>query len=308
MTIINVQHLQKRYKNDVLAVKDVSFTVEQGEIFGLLGPNGAGKTTTLEMIEGLKRPTAGDATIDNVSVSAHPGKVKHLIGVQLQSSEFYELLTLKELLELFGKMYGRTVDAMELLGRVTLQEKASARPKQLSGGQKQRLSIAVAMVNEPKVLFLDEPTTGLDPQARRHLWDLINTIRNQGTTIVLTTHYMDEAQHLCDRIAIMDQGKIIALDSPDGLIQSIDNQTTVQFTLRNTQEFDVTPLTTLAGVIDTHQHEDLVELKTNDAQQTLVALIEYDKAHPVNFEHLSVRETNLEDVFLALTGKRLREE
>ena len=306
--IIQAQSLHKRYKNDVVAVQDVSFEVYEGEIFGMLGPNGAGKTTTMEMIEGLKQPTSGDAIVDGVSVANEPRSVKSRVGVQLQSSDFYELLTLKELVELFGNMYGSTVDRLELLQRGSLEEKAKSRPKQLSGGQKQRLSIAVAMANNPRVLFLDEPTTGLDPQARRHLWELVQNIRRSGTTVVLTTHYMDEAQTLCDRIAIMDQGTIIALDTPDNLIKSIGQQTVVQFTLKNADAFDIKPLTRLGGVTNAEQHELLVELKTTDAQQTLIELIQYDQAHPVNFEHLSVRETNLEDVFLSLTGKRLRDE
>lgn len=216
--IIEVQNLTKKY-GDFTAVDGISFAVEAGETFGILGPNGAGKTTTLEMIEGLKPITSGNATLDGHDVHKEMRKVKALIGVQLQSSGFFDGLNLKELLNTFAALYGRTVNADELLAQVQLTEKTGSRVKELSGGQKQRLSIAAAMVNDPKVVFLDEPTTGLDPQARRNLWDLINEIKKAGKTIVLTTHYMEEAEVLCDRVAIMDQGKIIVLDTPPNLLQ-----------------------------------------------------------------------------------------
>lgn len=214
--IIDAKNLQKKY-GDFTAVDSISFTVEQGEIFGILGPNGAGKTTTLEMLEGLKGITAGTVMLDGHNVHDETRLVKSLIGVQLQASSFFDNLNLKELVEVFGSLYGRKVDAMALLRHVELEEKATSYVKALSGGQKQRLSIAVALVNDPKVLFLDEPTTGLDPQARRHLWDLIQSINQQGKTVVLTTHYMEEAEVLCNRIAIMDHAKILTLDTPQRL-------------------------------------------------------------------------------------------
>lgn len=218
--IIEVKNLTKKYK-DLTAVNGITFSVEEGEIFGILGPNGAGKTTTLEMIEGLKTPTSGSITLAGLDVEKDTDAVKSVIGVQLQASTFFEGLNLVELIDTFAAMYGREADAMKLLEEVQLTDKAKAQVKELSGGQKQRLSIAVGLVNDPKVLFLDEPTTGLDPQARRHLWDLVTAIKKKGTTVVITTHYMDEAEVLCDRTAIMDAGKIIALDSPRKLVDNL---------------------------------------------------------------------------------------
>lgn len=218
--ILNVQHLTKRY-GDLVAVNDISFQVERQEIFGILGPNGAGKTTTLETIETLRPMDAGTVTINGLDIRKDQQRVKRSIGVQLQSSSFFDKLSLTELLLLFGELYGRKVDAAGLLQDVELQEKGKARVNDLSGGQKQRFSIAAALVNDPVVLFLDEPTTGLDPQARRHLWQVIRRIREEGKTIVLTTHYMEEAEELCDRVAIMDYGKIIELAPPQALISKL---------------------------------------------------------------------------------------
>ena len=218
--IIRATGLTKRYGN-LTAVDDVSFEVERGEIFGLLGPNGAGKTTTVEILEGMRSPSEGAATIDGIDVTKHPRAVKAIIGVQLQSSAFFNNLVLLEIVSLFGHLYGRSVDAREVLARVELGDKAKAQYRQLSGGQKQRLSIATALVNDPVVMFLDEPTTGLDPQARRHMWDLIKRLRTDGKTIVMTTHYMEEAEELCDRVAIIDKGSIVALDSPDTLVDNL---------------------------------------------------------------------------------------
>ncbi len=248
---IEVENLRKRY-NGVVAVDGISFRVQEEEIFGILGPNGAGKTTTVEILEGLRVADEGRAIVAGVDVRQDRSGVKGLIGVQLQSSSFFDNLRLVELLELFGSLYGRRVDAPALLARVDLGEKAKAYVNQLSGGQKQRFSIATALVNEPRILFLDEPTTGLDPQARRNLWELAQTIRREGRTIVLTTHYMEEAETLCDRVAVMDRGKIAALDRPDTLIQKL---------------------------LDKGFRRERVE-----------------------------REANLEDVFIDLTGRKLREE
>lgn len=215
-----MQNLTKRYNGSVVVDK-VSFEVRQGEVFGILGPNGAGKTTTLEMIETLRPIDAGTAKVNDIDVAKWPSEVKQIIGVQLQSSAFFDNLTLIELLNMFGGLYQQRHDAMELLATVQLESKAKSYIKQLSGGQQQRFSVAAALVNKPKVLFLDEPTTGLDPQARRNMWELIQGIKQDGITIVLTTHYMEEAELLCDRIAIMDEGKIIALNSPKKLITAL---------------------------------------------------------------------------------------
>ena len=218
--IIVVRDLRKRY-GSLTAVDGVSFDVAEGEVFGILGPNGAGKTTTLEMIEGMRTIDEGSATIDGIDVRKDPREVKRRIGIQLQASAFFDELTLIELLDLFGRLYGRAVDPMKLLADVELTDKARTQVRTLSGGQKQRFSIASALVNDPRVLFLDEPTTGLDPQARRHLWTLVRTLRDRGHTVVLTTHYMEEAEELCDRVAIMDGGRIIALDAPQALVDQL---------------------------------------------------------------------------------------
>lgn len=249
--IISVKHLVKNYGN-FEAVKGISFDVYENEIFGLLGPNGAGKSTTLEIIETLRDKTDGRIMVDGVDLDKNPQAIKKIIGVQLQTSGYYPNLTLVELIDLFAGLYNRKVDPMELLDMVNLRDKAKSKVKELSGGQKQRFSIATTLINHPKIIFLDEPTTGLDPQARRNLWDLVKMIQSQGTTVIITTHYMDEAEYLCDRVAIVDSGRIVALNTPDKLI------------------------------------DELVE---------------------TGFERpKEVKQANLEDVFIHLTGKSLRED
>jgi ABC-2 type transport system ATP-binding protein len=218
--LIQVTNLRKRY-HDFEAVRGISFNVKRGEILGILGPNGAGKTTTLEMMEGLRDITDGEVTIDGVNVADHVQEIKAVIGVQPQNSAFLDEAKLTELLDAFAAMYGTTANAKALLKEVGLESKAKSYSEQLSGGQRQRFSIAVALVHKPKVLFLDEPTTGLDPQARRNLWELVQQIRAGGVTVILTTHYMEEAQVLCDRVAIMDEGKIVAIDTPAKLINDL---------------------------------------------------------------------------------------
>lgn len=218
--IVKVKNLTKVYDN-IKVVKGISFEVKRGEIFGILGPNGAGKTTTLEMLEALRPIDDGEAILDGVNVAKDPYKVKSLIGVQPQSPAFIEKLKLTEIIQQFAAAYGEKVDAHKFLDDVDLEGKASSYPENLSGGQRQRLSIAAALVHGPKVFFLDEPTTGLDPQARRNLWSLIEDVRKKGVTVIMTTHYMDEAELLCDRIAIMDNGKIVAMDSPQNLIKGL---------------------------------------------------------------------------------------
>ncbi|NLR80778.1 ABC-2 type transport system ATP-binding protein [Chitinophaga polysaccharea] len=249
--IIEVNNLVKKY-GEFMAVKGISFEVYEGEIFGLLGPNGAGKSTTLEIIETLRDKTEGKVIVGGYDLDKDPNEIKKIIGVQLQSSGYYPGLNLVELIEMFGGLYNQPVEPMKLLGMFNLEDKAKAKFKELSGGQKQRFSIATTLINKPQIIFLDEPTTGLDPQARRNLWDLIQQVRNQGTTVVITTHYMDEAEFLCDRCAIVDSGRIIAINSPDALI---DNLVSSGFERRK-----------------------------------------------------EVKKANLEDVFIHLTGKDLREE
>ena len=219
-SIITVINLIKKYGN-FEAVKGISFDVYEGEIFGLLGPNGAGKSTTLEIIETLRQKTSGEVVVDGFNLDKNPNEIKRIIGVQLQTSGYYPGLNLVQLIELFCGLYNQEVDAMELLDSVNLRDKAKAQVKELSGGQRQRFSVATTLINKPRIIFLDEPTTGLDPQARRSLWELIRNIREKGTTVIMTTHYMDEAEYLCDRVAIIDSGKIIALDTPDKLIDNL---------------------------------------------------------------------------------------
>lgn len=218
--IITVSNLIKNY-DSFQAVKGISFEVVEGEIFGLLGPNGAGKTTTLEIMETLREKTSGEVYINGFQVGKDDNEIKKIIGVQLQSAGYYPSLTLLELIELFAGLYCQSVNGLELLKKVGLQDKAHAKYKELSGGQKQRFSIATTLINKPLIVFLDEPTTGLDPQARRNLWELIRNIRDEGTTVVITTHYMDEAEELCNRVAIVESGKIIALATPDQLIDDL---------------------------------------------------------------------------------------
>jgi ABC-2 type transport system ATP-binding protein len=219
-SIIQVKNLSKSY-GDFKAVKSVSFDVNKQEVFGILGPNGAGKTTTIEMMEGLRQIDAGDIKIDGIDVDRDPEKVKEILGIQLQSSEYFENLNLIEILGLFGEFYNSNIKPKDLLEKVELSSKAKSEVDELSGGQKQRLSVALALVNDPKILFLDEPSTGLDPQARRHMWRLIKSLQDEGRTIILTTHYMEEAEVLCDRVAIMDEGEVLVIDTPQTLIENL---------------------------------------------------------------------------------------
>jgi ABC-2 type transport system ATP-binding protein len=219
-TIISVKDLVKNYGN-FQAVKGISFDVYEGEIFGLLGPNGAGKSTTLEIIETLRTKTSGEVTVDGIDLDKQPTEIKKIVGVQLQASGYYPGLNLIQLIDLFNGLYNKNADAMQLLKMVSLEDKAKSQLKELSGGQKQRFSVATTLINDPKIIFLDEPTTGLDPQARRSLWELVKNIREKGTTVIITTHYMDEAEYLCDRVAIIDKGNIISLGTPDKMIDDL---------------------------------------------------------------------------------------
>lgn len=302
--IITVKDLTKTY-GDFIAVDGISFNVRAGETFGILGPNGAGKTTTLEMIEGLKNITSGTVTFDGHDVHKESRTVKHLIGVQLQASSFFDGLNLRELVVTFASLYGRKVDALGLLKQVQLEDKWKSTVKELSGGQKQRLSIAVALVNDPKAIFLDEPTTGLDPQARRNLWDLINHIKAKGKTVILTTHYMEEAEVLCDRIAIMDHAKIIAMDTPQGLLKHADVGSTIEFKVDTLPPEGV--MRALPGVESDQQLDLGFKLITNDPEKTLPALFDYEVRHGFKIYELQLHQATLEDVFLKLTGRSLRE-
>lgn len=305
--IIDVHGLVKHY-GELAAVDGVDLQVRENEIFGILGPNGAGKTTTLEMIEGLREPDAGTITIAGIDAVADPAAVKRVIGVQLQTTALFDHLSARELIQLFaalsgGDASGRRAD--ELIELVSLQEKAGSYADQLSGGQRQRLSIALALVNDPTVVFLDEPTTGLDPQARRNLWDLISSLRDSGKTVVLTTHYMEEADVLCDRVAVMDHGQIIACDTPLKLIQSLDVVATIQARLSrsvNPGAFGAIP-----GAFDLTILNDQLAVRTHDVQETLGGLLRRADELDLRLENLATTQATLEDVFLTLTGRSLRE-
>ncbi len=302
-SIIEVKNLTKRY-GKFTAVDHISFEVQAGETFGILGPNGAGKTTTLEVIEGLKTATEGTVLVDGKNVAKETHAVKSIIGVQLQASSFFDGLNLIELIETFAALYDRTVNPLKLLEEVQLTEKAKNHVKELSGGQKQRLSIAIGLVNDPKIIFLDEPTTGLDPQARRNLWDLVTQIKQKGKTVVLTTHYMDEAEVLCDRIAIMDNAKIVALDTTQNLLQKTGVHATVEFKAQKPIPED--ELRKLPNVEEVRQENKTYFVTTSNPQATLDKLLDLGRSGNFNIEELTLKRATLEDVFLKLTGHQLR--
>jgi ABC-2 type transport system ATP-binding protein len=304
--IIVIEDLRKVY-GSVTAVSRLSLTIRSGEVFGMLGPNGAGKTTTLEMIEGLRKPDGGSIRVGEVDAVRQPARLKEVVGIQLQSTALFQYLTIFELLQLFASFYETAMPDRELealLVQVSLREKRDRRVQELSGGQQQRLSLALTLVNKPWVVFLDEPTTGLDPQARRNLWDLVREIHAEGRTVVLTTHYMEEAEALCDRIAIMDHGEILALDTPRALIASLN--TPPQISGLSSRPLPLSQLRDLPGVQDVRVDEDGFELRTTDPQGALGGLWTLAASCGAEISNLGVRGANLEDVFLSLTGRRLR--
>src|SRR6266705_1841737 len=303
--MVDVRNLVKSY-NHKTAVNDVSFTVKQGEIFGVLGPNGAGKTTTLEMIEGIRIPDSGTSILAGLDIRRQKRAVQRLIGVQLQATTLFPELNLLETLRFFSSLYPKAIDPRQLLSDVGLEEKARDHPQNLSGGQRQQLALALALVNDPKVIFLDEPTAGLDPQSRRMLWDIVLKLREQGKTILLTTHFMDEAQLLCDRIAIMDNGQIIALDTAAGLIGRLCAQATIDCRLDG--KATKSDIEGLDGVTGVRQANERYIIYTNAMQSTLVALLAYTGANGITLADLQVRAPTLEDVFLELTGRELGSE
>ncbi len=301
-TIVEAAGLYKRY-GSLVAVDHVSFSVFRGEVFGILGPNGAGKTTTLEMLEGLRTPDDGHAIVDGIDVGIDPRGVRARIGTQLQEAGFFDRLTVEETLELFGSFHRKMVPPETVIARLNLDEKRRAWVETLSGGQRQRLSIAVALINDPTIVFLDEPTTGLDPQARHNLWAVIKEIRDEGRTVVLTTHYMEEAQQLCDRVAIMDHGHIVALDAPRALIRQHSPGTTVAISSPSGSA----AYSGLPGVQHLQAHNGEVVLVTTEPLRTVQGLLERQVRGDLEFQQLRVEESTLEDVFLQLTGRRLRE-
>jgi ABC-2 type transport system ATP-binding protein len=301
---IEIEGLQVSY-GDVKAVKNVSLKVRQGEIFGLLGPNGAGKTTTLSAIEGLVKPDSGRVSVLGYDAQRQTVMVKRLLGISLQTTAFFDNLKLWELVKLYASMYEVFLSksqVVELLGRFELADKANAQAQQLSGGQQQRVALALALANDPKIVILDEPTTGLDPQARRHVWDIIREIRAEGRTVLLTTHYMEEAQELCHHIGIIDRGELIALDTPGGLINGLDADTIITVTAQLPQE----ELLALPGVAGARYDGDKLTVKTTNAQETVFGLQKLAVEHRQLLTDLSVKQPDLEDVFIALTGRKMR--
>ncbi|SEF81976.1 ABC transporter ATP-binding protein [Paenibacillus sp. UNC499MF] len=312
--LIDVDGLVKTY-GSFTAVNGVRFQVRKGEVFGLLGPNGAGKTTTMEMMEGLRKPDGGTARIAGYDTIRELRKVKEVIGVQLQSTSLFDLLKVREIVEMYASFYPRSVPVDPLLADMTLEEKAGDRVKHLSGGQKQRLAIAIALVNDPQVLFLDEPTTGLDPQARRTLWDIILRLKERGKTIVLSTHYMDEAHVLCDRICLIDKGQVVALDTPANLVRSLQSENAIEFRLPQAESAsprERTELTDtlgrLQGVKQVDLARDTLVLYTDHLQQSLTGLIREAELRGWKLTDLLTRTATLEDVFIHMTGRSLREE
>ena len=313
MQAVRAVGLRKRY-GDVAAVDRVSLDVEAGEIFGLLGPNGAGKTTTVEMLEGLRAPDAGTVRVLGCDLRADPAAVRQRVGVQLQTTALYPRLTVREVLDLFRRFYaGATMGTDELIDLIGLQDKAGSLTRDLSGGQAQRLSVALALVNRPEMVFLDEPTTGLDPQARRATWDTIRDIRGRGATVLLTTHYMEEAEALCDRVAIMDGGRIIAEGPPARLVDEHFDETPIEVPVGGAELAGVpgverlVGVERLAGVERLEREGGALTLYSSDTAATLTALIAMATAGRIDIGGLHVRRPTLEDVFLRLTGRRIRD-
>ena len=304
-TMVEARALVKRYSGKTV-VNALSFSVRRGEIFGVLGPNGAGKSTTLEMIEGIRTPDAGTALVGGLDVRKQKRAVQRIIGVQLQTTTLFPELTVRETIGFFGAIYPKALESSRLLEMVRLEEKAKAYPQDLSGGQRQRLALALALVNDPQVVFLDEPTAGLDPQSRRLLWDTVLALREQSKTILLTTHYMDEAQTLCDRIAIVNEGEIIALDSAAGLIGRLGAQAAIDCHLGGTASS--AEISHLPGVTKVREANERFVIQTSQMEPTLMALLNYAAEHGSSLTDLQIRTPTLEDVFLDLTGRELRPE
>lgn len=303
--VIQVKNLSKSYGN-VDAVMNLSFDVKKGEIFGFLGPNGAGKTTTLSILEGLRKADSGQVSILGMDVNTSAKSIKRRIGVQLQSTSLLPDLTVFEQIQLFARLYGCQPghnEIMVLLRQVGLTQKTSVLPDTLSGGQQQRLSLALALINQPEIIFLDEPTTGLDPQSRRVLWDIIRELRNRGKTIVLTTHYMEEAEALCDRVGIIDHGKLVALDTPGALINRLAGVSSIT----TSAYVPLADIQSQPYISSVQRNGTQLHLQTNDVAMTLRAILDLAEQHRVSLNDLHIKQPNLEDVFLNLTGHTIRD-
>ncbi|MGM0366407.1 MAG: ABC transporter ATP-binding protein [Actinomycetota bacterium] len=303
-TVLSVDKLTKSY-GSLAAVDEVSFKVKKGQIFGLLGPNGAGKTTTVEMIEGLRKPDSGKILIQSIDSLKDGEKIKQIIGVQLQSTAIYDKIKVKEAIDLFGSYYEKNIPSEQILKLISLEGKKNSYYMTLSGGQKQRLAIGLALVNDPDILFLDEPTTGLDPQARRNVWGIIEDLKKQQKTIFLTTHYMEEAEKLCDLVGIMDNGKIIALDAPHNLINQAGLDSTIE--LRCSEEDFNAIVHNIAGINKSVRQKDRGIIYTRKSSSVLKEIALFAEKNNIQLDDITSRKATLEDVFLNLTGKKLRE-
>jgi ABC-2 type transport system ATP-binding protein len=304
---LRVSGLRKRYK-DVVAVDGIDLEVRAGECFGLVGPNGAGKTTTIEICEGLTARDAGDVDVLGMRWETDAPALRQRLGIQLQETQLTDKLTVLETLRLFRSFYRQGSTPETVIALVQLQEKRDARIATLSGGQKQRLALACALVGDPELLFLDEPTTGLDPQARRQLWDLIGEFRRTGRTTLLTTHYMEEAERLCDRVAIVDRGKVIAMDTPDRLVASIGAGHVVEFPADSTVAVDLEAFRRVDGVRDARMEDGTVRVQVKDLQRVLPPLLEEVRRQQIPLAELRTHSATLEDVFVFLTGRHVRDE
>ena len=304
--VIDVANLTKRY-GDITAVDDISFQVHKGEAFGMLGPNGAGKTTTVEIIEGLRWADSGRVSVLDMDIARVPAKVKQRIGIQLQAPSLLPLVTVQEILVLFSSFYQHSLPVDDILEMLALKDSRKVLVKNLSGGQQQRLSVAMALINAPDIAFLDEPTTGLDPQARRSLWAVIKNMRDQGKTVFLTTHYMEEAERLCDRVAVIDHGKIIATNSPKDLINEYFHESAIQFELEPVPPEIV--LKSFPGAKEVVVSSNEVIIYSENIPATMSAILKHAEKTDLTdkLKNLHVREATLEDVFLKLTGRKIRE-
>jgi ABC-2 type transport system ATP-binding protein len=304
---LQVHSLRKAYR-DVVAVDGLDLETYAGECFGLLGPNGAGKTTTIEICEGLTTPDAGDVVVLGRRWGKDENSLREFLGISLQETQFSEKLTVSETVQLFRSFYAHGPAPDDVITMVQLQEKAGARVGQLSGGQKQRLALACALVGDPELLFLDEPTTGLDPQSRRQLWDLIDGFKSDGRSILLTTHYMDEAERLCDRVAIVDHGRIIALGTPRELIAQLRAEHVLEFALAEKQVVDEDPLRHIEGVCSTTRRDGTYRLQVDELHRAMPALLNELRRQGVQLAELRTHSATLEDVFVSLTGRHLRDD
>jgi ABC-2 type transport system ATP-binding protein len=305
---IQCRDLRKTYDGKVEAVRGLSLEIQVGECFGLLGPNGAGKTTTIEILEGLLEPTSGEVSILGHSWRENEREMREWLGISLQETRLSEKLTVRETVELFASFYREPRSSAEVLEQLQLTEKADSWVGKLSGGQRQRLAVATALVCNPKILFLDEPTTGLDPQSRRQLWDIIRAFQRNGGTVLLTTHYMDEAERLCDRLAIVDHGQVIAEGSPADLINRLGGHHVVEFSVSDVNGTSSAAWRSLPSVESVREDDGMVALNVKEPHLTIPALLDAIDKEGGQLQHLTTRQASLEDVFVRLTGRHLREE